>query len=395
MHPTHTVLIVGASVRAAAFSALRAGLEPVCIDLFADEDLQLRAACHRVESAGYPGTLLDAAESIVPCPWFYTGGLENHQRLVQRLAQQRPLWGNAAPVLRLARSPEQLVKCCREAGLSAVSAWRHRDEVSPTTRVLMKPLMSAGGVGIGFADECPPTKRMVYYQEFIVGDAVAALYVSDGKVARLLGVTKQLVGLDWLHSGGFQYCGSIGPLSLTPPLHSAFERLGQAVTTGMGLRGLFGVDCISRDGVPWPVEVNPRYTASVEVLEYALGVQALGMHRREFESSTSGYQQREGLLSHHTGPIVGKAILFAQSTLTFPPDGPWRDSLNRPQPVSQLPCFADIPAVGSVITKGKPVLTMFAAASSTQACLDQLRQTAHLLDRLLWKSYNSVTCDDG
>jgi len=27
--------------------------------------------------------------------------------------------------------------------------------------------------------------------------------------------------------------------------------------------------CILRDGVPWPVEINPRYTASVEVLEYA------------------------------------------------------------------------------------------------------------------------------
>jgi len=32
------VLIVGASARAAAFSALRAGLRPWCADLFADLD---------------------------------------------------------------------------------------------------------------------------------------------------------------------------------------------------------------------------------------------------------------------------------------------------------------------------------------------------------------------
>ena len=36
---TNQVLIVGASTRAAAFSALRAGLEPRCVDYFADRDL--------------------------------------------------------------------------------------------------------------------------------------------------------------------------------------------------------------------------------------------------------------------------------------------------------------------------------------------------------------------
>ena len=37
--PPHCVGLVGASTRAAAFSALRAGLTPFCWDLFADTDL--------------------------------------------------------------------------------------------------------------------------------------------------------------------------------------------------------------------------------------------------------------------------------------------------------------------------------------------------------------------
>ena len=36
------LLLFGASVRAAAFSALRAGLRPWCADLFGDADLQAR-----------------------------------------------------------------------------------------------------------------------------------------------------------------------------------------------------------------------------------------------------------------------------------------------------------------------------------------------------------------
>ena len=54
-----------------------------------------------------------------------------------------------------------------------------------------------------------------------------------------------------------------------------------------GLRGLFGVDFVLRDGIPWPVEVNPRYTASVEVLEFAAGIRALTLHRSIFAANGS------------------------------------------------------------------------------------------------------------
>ena len=47
------------------------------------------------------------------------------------------------------------------------------------------------------------------------------------------------------------------------------QQLGLDLARGCGLRGLFGVDFVLSEGVPWPVEINPRYTASVEVLEYA------------------------------------------------------------------------------------------------------------------------------
>src|SRR5262249_35644735 len=75
------VLIVGASVRAAAFSALRAGLHPECADLFADADLQRRCPAVRVRGR-YPHAFLEWIESAPSVPWLYTGGLENHPSLV-------------------------------------------------------------------------------------------------------------------------------------------------------------------------------------------------------------------------------------------------------------------------------------------------------------------------
>src|SRR5438132_11583565 len=88
------LLIFGASTRAAAFSALRAGLRPWCADLFADRELRARCPVVRVRARDYPQGFLELAERKVHGPWMYTGGLENRRALVHRLARLRPLWGN-------------------------------------------------------------------------------------------------------------------------------------------------------------------------------------------------------------------------------------------------------------------------------------------------------------
>jgi predicted ATP-grasp superfamily ATP-dependent carboligase len=196
------------------------------------------------------------------------------------------------------------------------------------------------------------------------------VYVGGGGRSWLLGVTRQLVGETWLHAAPFHYCGSVGPLPLGPALRQAFDDLGAALVAGFGLQGLFGVDCVLREGAPWPVEVNPRYTASVEVLEYATGVPALALHRRAFEPDAAVPPAREGI-----APVVGKAVLFARAPLSFPA-WPWIRG-------EGMPGLADIPRAGERIEAGKPVVTVFAAEFTVARCEDVLRQVTGLLDRWL------------
>src|SRR5262245_20524760 len=104
MYPPN-LLLFGASVRAAAFSALRAGLRPWCADLFGDQDL--RARCHvvQVPAPAYPDAFRDMIEQSVPGPWAYTGALENFPNLLGKMARGRALWGNAGQALRCVRNP--------------------------------------------------------------------------------------------------------------------------------------------------------------------------------------------------------------------------------------------------------------------------------------------------
>src|SRR5205085_906785 len=81
------------------------------------------------------------------------------------------------------------------------------------------------------------------------GEPQAAIFCATDGGCELLGVTRQLVGEPWLHAPPFRYCGSVGPLSL--PSIEPWQRLGAAVAAFAGLRGLFGIDAILRDGGPW------------------------------------------------------------------------------------------------------------------------------------------------
>ena len=115
----------------------------------------------------------------------------------------------------------------------------------------------------------------VYFQRFIEGPSFSAIYAAVEGRAELLGVTRQLVGTT---GSPFAYRGSIGPISLSSRPTGMLSELGWVLASSFPLIGLFGVDFILRDDDIWPVEVNPRYTASVEVLELALGRSLLAEH---------------------------------------------------------------------------------------------------------------------
>ncbi|HEX5272199.1 MAG TPA: ATP-grasp domain-containing protein [Gemmataceae bacterium] len=381
MHAAESLLIVGASARAAAFSALRAGLRPMCADLFADADLRAHCPVWRVGAKDYPRGFLDLPLLDSRGPWLYTGGLENRPELVEALARRRPLWGNSATVLRRVRSPHEVRGVLRAAGLPSPKVWQERPPPPRDGRWLVKPLAGAGGTGIRTWEESATIgqRRGVYWQELIFGESCAALYVGDGRGARLLGVTRQLVGEAWLHAAPFHYCGSVGPVVPPPELSGPFTDLGMALGRGFGLVGVFGVDCVVRDGVPYPVEVNPRYTASVEVLEYATGLRALALHRRAFDPAAPMPPEPSGA----TG-VVGKAVLFARAALRFPDEGPWRGALADPSGPEVMPAFADIPDAGTPIPAGRPVLTLLCPARTAEECVEELRRRASDLDRRLF-----------
>jgi uncharacterized protein len=375
--------IIGASVRAACQSALRAGWAPWGADLFADRDLV--ASCPAVRCAGYPRGLASLVRTAPPGPWMYTGALENHPLLVDQIARTRPLYGNAGRVLRRVRDPRLLHDALCAAGLPVPAILLDPRAAATDGSWLAKPIRGCGGRGIFVWRANASAARRgtrtahgggYYFQRRIAGLPIAAIFVAARGRAHLLGATEQLIGAAWCGAGEFAYAGSIGPLALSTPQRSQLEDIGHVVAARFELTGLFGVDAIVDERHVWPVEVNPRYTASVEVIEHAASVPAIELHAAAC---------RDGALPDAPAPppcgrVYGKAIVFARRGGRFLP--PLAREAASAGEWSWSP-WADSPEAGSQIAAGHPILTARAAGTSRDEVLDRLRELVNTVYQAL------------
>jgi predicted ATP-grasp superfamily ATP-dependent carboligase len=270
------LIIVGASARAAAQSAIRAGFHPYPIDLFADWDLQ---HLNPVQIERYPIEFLRALAAAPDAPWMYTGSLENYPRLIARMARLRPLVGNGPEVLKKVRDPQWLAELLADSPVRfpetlvlgrSQEAGIGEQESRLAGDWLLKPLRSGGGMGIrrvrGSA-ELPSFSKPHVLQRVIFGQPISVAFsVIDGEVF-WIGASEQWIGRDWGAPQEFQYAGSLAPLLLSETEEAALLQLAKKLATATGLRGLCGLDLIRNEQGLWLIEVNPRYTASIELFE--------------------------------------------------------------------------------------------------------------------------------
>jgi predicted ATP-grasp superfamily ATP-dependent carboligase len=127
---------------------------------------------------------------------------------------------------------------------------------------------------------------------------------------------------------------------------------------------LFGVDFILDGDDVWTLEVNPRYTASVEVVERMTGVKAIELHARACEGTAieATNVQSSGVSEHASLGAHAKGILFAKQEAVISAEfAEWSlaEALREPWPT-----LADISPAGTPVEAGRPILTVFANADN-------------------------------
>jgi predicted ATP-grasp superfamily ATP-dependent carboligase len=352
------ILIAGLTTRALAESAARAGTAILTVDYFGDLDQERLCETHSLRALGRgysAAAILETARELDYDAVVYCGGLENHPGVVAELGRDRVLLGNPPAVLRRVREPGDVLPLLARHGFQVPETRRAVDPLPASGRWLRKPARGGGGQGVRRWDGRPPTGTQIL-QEHAEGVSASASFVADGRRSVLLAWTAQL------HAPrGFRYAGNVMPLDGPPAAREEVRAIADRLTREYGLRGLNGIDFVLRGDRPVVLEVNPRYCASMELVERATGASVFRLH-------VAGCQgQLPGPIAEPAG-VWGKAIVYAHRAVATPDTTAWLAEGVR-----------DVPHPGEVIRAGHPICTVMASAPTRAACDALLRtETARI-----------------
>ncbi len=375
MTAAQPILLVGYSMRMLAELAVRAGYAVTALDYFGDSDLRaLSPSLSLLRDFGgksyNPTTLTKAARTLAAPSVAYSASFENHPALVAQLAEGRTLLGNPPAVLERVRDPLQLAAALRAGGFNYPETVVAQPDTSldPNRRWLWKPLRGGGGTGVRRASAGAGRNATTpgVFQERLDGLVCSAAFVADGRRAVLLGLTEQLVGRRAFGVSGYRYCGNLLPPRLPPAAMRRMLREARALadhlTAAFGLRGVNGVDFVWHQGRLWTIEVNPRPSASLELMDSGYNIRVFDAHVRAFSGELPAFDLERAWA--HT-PAMGKAILFTTPAVRAPDTSDWFARGLR-----------DVPHSGEAIGRGHPVCTLLVSAATPAACLRGLRAKA-------------------
>jgi predicted ATP-grasp superfamily ATP-dependent carboligase len=361
-------LIVAVSGRALAASAARGGYRVAVLDCFADRDTRTIASASRsVASARGPRlderALLQAAKALgrrYSGGLVYGSGFEGRTGLLARMARDRPLFGNAPAVIRAVRDPGVFFPLLRRLGISHPEV--RLAAPADSAGWLVKRPGGAGGAHVRHAGGSRPP-RGAYFQRFESGRTLSALFLADGRSARVLGVNRQWTaparaGLPFL------YGGAVGGLALRPRVHRELQAGLDALVAATGLIGLNGVDFVLR-GDRWLVlELNPRPTATLELYDadYPLGLFRWHLRACRGELPESPAAPRA---------IRAHAVVYADATCRVDAG------------VSFPRWCRDVPMPGIRFEPGDPVCSVHAGAPDGPRAIALLRRRCAQVERAL------------
>jgi predicted ATP-grasp superfamily ATP-dependent carboligase len=212
--------------------------------------------------------------------------------------------------------------------------------------IILKPKRGAGGFrNVLVRDKQHLTRSIEQYhengwddlclQEYVQGADASASVLSTGKQALTIAINEQLIGIKSLGPlQRFSFCGSVTPLKTS--FARKIEEISNSLATDLGLVGTNGIDFIIGANGPVIIEVNPRFQATLDTIEGALGINLVDAHIKSC--------QGELVPRMRYSRFACRTVYFAE-----------RDFYVKK--TCEGKNFMDIPRKGTFIERAKPVIS--------------------------------------
>ncbi len=388
------ICLLGFSCRALAEACVAVNLPVSSVDCFADQDLceltvkwqQLAnwdpnllfslASASRSRGSSQASTLREALENLKSDrPLLLAGGTENWAPWLEQVRNLAPVLGPNSTQLQKLRDLEFWQDLARRVdGLSFPETAAKPGVAEPraakatVARWLRKSISGSGGLGVQSAmtgEFDGSVSGNHYFQREVCGRVLGACLIlpTAARECELVGVTESWAERDWPGPTEFIYRGSFGPVLLSEEQNRILLEVAEEVRRQTGLRGWLGVDFIEDAyGRLWLLELNPRWTAGMEILARA-GRNPVPAHLACFAPDLicqPSLQQIDGVDASsklQTRVLAAKAVVYAEREL--------RLGEREIASLHKLPRrnFADIPRLPDgekelIIEPGHPIMTV-------------------------------------
>jgi len=396
----HNILVIGMDVVSLATSATKAGYKVYTVDYFGDQDLKRVCheslsiikqtpdiSCGQLSTNFNPEALLQLTMGLLKKNTIdvtlLSTGLDDSPDVLFELNDMIPILGNCPHVIKRIRDKmkffqelERLEIPHPETAMAENFEEARKKAKDIGYPVLVKPSKGFGGVGIRKAQGPKELKQAfqhaslidekVLIQEYISGTPASVSLISSNNETITLTLNEQLLGVNELgQEEPFGYCGNVVPLVTTRSVMNRCKNTTERITSHFGLIGSNGIDfVISKEGIPYVVEVNPRFQATLECVERVLGINMVEAHMKAC---------LQGILPI----IVKKTAVFCTRLILFAPQRSIIPDLSVFEEVRDIP----IPEV--IIEKGEPVCSIVREGADRNSSLRKARIIAELICKSL------------
>jgi len=367
------ILIVSFNARGIANLAKKLGLKFAVVDFWGDQDLfPLTEKIYTIfkpqfksyEAFPNPreneGKLVELALEVISKEniegVLIGSGLDDRPELWRRISLVVPILGNTPACIKAARDVIAVHKKLDELGIQhplTIQATKISEILDFIEEVgfplVIKPHKTAGGEEIccirnrseliKFCHKNSKTLGEYYIQEYIKGEDISTTMVGDTKNFTVLSINRQLIGV---RSSGtklpFKYCGNLIPYECTQEIMERIIEDSIKIAEAFKLQGVFGIDFILHESIPYFMEINPRFPGTIEILEMVTKFNAVKGHL----DAIQGYIPKENI--KYKGYAI-KQVLFTNKTITVPN-------------LSQISHIYDIPPPNIVLHPEDPICTI-------------------------------------
>ena len=396
-----SLLVIGVDTVSVANSAKKAGYKIYTVDYFGDLDLRqvcmkyksiiqqkTGKSCGKIEERFNPKIFLRMTKDLLKNTEIdailLSSGLDDYLDVLNELNDLIPILGNHPRTIEKVREKQTFFKELKRLGIpypetAFVRTVKEAKVVAAEIGypVVMKPSTGFGGTNVRMAKNSSELELLfqniysehdeILIQKFIRGKhASLSLIASSKNVVRTLTINEQLLGLPYVfQSEPFGYCGNIVPLTLPPSTLKKCKYIAQKLTLHFKLVGSNGIDfVISRENIPYVMEVNPRFQGTLECVEHVLSVNLVKSH---VDACIYGTLPTIKRTPHF---FCTRLILYSPMRIIAPD-------------LTSFVEVRDIPLLNTIIEKNEPLCSVIATGDNRQTCLSKAKKVAQKIYGLL------------